>query len=91
MHGVISIFAKKRSSLRPKSFRFAPPTIELTRFVNRHVVLEAVAQAHSRHNAQRDSLLIILVDLDHFKKINHTHGHLASDAVLKEVARRMGN
>jgi two-component system, cell cycle response regulator len=62
---------------------------ELTGLVNRRVILEAIAREHSRHTRHGGSFAVIVLDLDHFKSVNDTHGHLAGDAVLKEVAKRM--
>jgi diguanylate cyclase (GGDEF)-like protein len=62
----------------------------LTGFWNRRAILEILERELSRAQREQTPLGLILADLDHFKRVNHTFGHLAGDAVLVEAARRMG-
>jgi diguanylate cyclase (GGDEF)-like protein len=48
--------------------------------------LEREIAVASRHG---HPLTLVMFDVDHFKKVNDSHGHLAGDAVLKEIARRL--
>jgi two-component system, cell cycle response regulator len=58
----------------------------LTRAHNRRYLVERLASeiAYARRHASR--LALILFDLDHFKRVNDTSGHLAGDEVLRDVA-----
>lgn len=58
----------------------------LTQVNNRRSFDEAIEREISRCRRYGRTLSLVLVDVDHFKKINDTFGHLAGDAVLKEVA-----
>jgi two-component system cell cycle response regulator len=58
----------------------------LTQVSNRRYFEDALDRELSRCRRYQRSLSLVLVDIDHFKKINDTWGHLAGDAVLKEVA-----
>ena len=62
---------------------------ELTGLVNRRMIIEAIEGEHSRHLRTAGNFAIIVLDVDHFKSVNDSHGHPTGDAVLKEVARRM--
>jgi diguanylate cyclase (GGDEF)-like protein len=72
-----------------EELRFRATHDTLTGISNRASVLDAVSREQSRHLREGGSFGVILADLDHFKRINDTRGHLCGDAVLKEAAQRM--
>lgn len=61
----------------------------LTGTCNRLAVLEALGREWHGASREHSPLSILLIDLDDFKRINDTHGHLAGDEVIREAARRM--
>ena len=61
----------------------------LTGLANRNMMQARLAQAMERVAATGESLSVICIDLDHFKEANDLHGHLAGDAILAEIARRL--
>ncbi len=61
----------------------------LTGLLNRTAVIDALGEELARAGRRDIGVGVLLADLDHFKKINDTFGHLAGDAVLRESARRM--
>src|SRR5271163_491336 len=61
----------------------------LTGVVNRGVILDTLRRERSRQAREGGSFGIVLMDLDHFKYVNDTYGHLAGDDVLREAAQRM--
>ncbi|MEO8411134.1 MAG: diguanylate cyclase, partial [Propionivibrio sp.] len=61
----------------------------LTNLPNRRSGMEALEQAWQASIRSGTPLAALLIDIDHFKKINDQHGHAVGDVVLKEVARAM--
>jgi len=61
----------------------------LTGLLNRRASLDSLSTELSRAYRSGNPVCIVMGDIDHFKRINDTHGHLAGDEVLCEVARRM--
>ncbi len=61
----------------------------LTAVHNKRYFMEFLERELAGSVRQQLPLSLIMVDIDHFKKINDTHGHLAGDAALKELCRRL--
>jgi two-component system cell cycle response regulator len=62
---------------------------DLTGLWNRGMILDRLSVELSRARRDKTAVGVAMADLDHFKRINDTHGHAAGDAVLRHAAQRM--
>tara|TARA_Y100000590_G_scaffold466107_1_gene640424 strand:+ start:6734 stop:7657 length:924 start_codon:yes stop_codon:yes gene_type:complete len=65
----------------------AAHTDALTRIYNKGYLIEALDAEFKRAKALHQDFALLFFDIDHFKKINDTHGHDAGDYILKEFTR----
>jgi len=72
-----------------ESLRYQATHDALTRLWNRAALIDFLHREIERALRTQAPLGILLLDVDHFKRVNDTHGHLAGDAVLSELARRI--
>jgi len=61
----------------------------LTGLANHRTFFERLDAEVRRARRRGDALSLVIFDLDHFKRVNDRHGHLAGDAVLVEMAARL--
>jgi diguanylate cyclase (GGDEF)-like protein len=62
---------------------------ELTGLPNRRSVLRQLEALLSRSRRHGHALAVLMVDADHFKALNDSHGHAAGDAALRVLADRL--
>ena len=61
----------------------------LTGLWNRGAILDLLQRELNRAERSQQTMGVFMLDIDHFKQINDSYGHLVGDQVLKEVARRL--
>lgn len=61
-------------------------TDSLTELPNRRHLMETLEKEVSHHNRLKHPLSVAILDVDHFKTVNDTHGHLCGDRVLTQLS-----
>jgi diguanylate cyclase (GGDEF)-like protein len=72
-----------------EDMRFKATHDTLTGLFNRGVILDLLGRELVRTQREQGCTSILMSDVDHFKKVNDTYGHMVGDEVLKEIARRL--
>jgi len=75
------------SALRASEFQASHDA--LTGLWNRRAIMEKIQQELDRCGRDGTDLGIVIADVDHFKRVNDHYGHLAGDAVLRDLAKRI--
>ncbi|QOP41830.1 sensor domain-containing diguanylate cyclase [Sulfurimonas marina] len=73
---------EKEKQLQTQAFKDT-----LTKLYNRRKYNDVIEEKLSAYHHNGDIFSLILIDIDHFKKINDTHGHDVGDAILKDLAK----
>jgi diguanylate cyclase (GGDEF)-like protein len=60
---------------------------QLTGLYNRYFLLDIAKKKVAQAIRHQQPFCLLMIDIDHFKQINDTHGHLTGDAILKAVSK----
>jgi diguanylate cyclase (GGDEF)-like protein len=76
-------------SVRSKEIELLSKTDSLTGLWNRRYLEESLDTEFKRAKRYNHDISIMMIDLDHFKYINDTYGHMAGDEVLRQMSSRI--
>jgi len=79
----------KRWKQREAEVTYLSATDPLTQLANRRTLMKEYKREYLKGMRTEQPLSIFLVDLDHFKQVNDTYGHLSGDIALKSAAKTL--
>jgi diguanylate cyclase (GGDEF)-like protein len=74
-----------------ESTQFQASHDSLTSMWNRSAILRLLEAQLAKTVREKRDVTVLLIDIDHFKTVNDTYGHLQGDSVLREIAHRMSS
>lgn len=91
VNSMLAAMQKAKSELlqAQESLRFHAEHDALTGVLNRRAIRDVLRRELARCRREKNTLGVILADVDHFKKVNDHYGHAAGDAVLVTVVQRI--
>jgi len=87
---ILSVALKVKESARLKA-EYLAAYDPLTNLLNRRSFFSLASQKIEQHKAEGVPLSLVVMDLDHFKKVNDAYGHHVGDEALKHVANILQN
>ncbi len=82
---------RKSTESQMESLRHKAETDRLTGIANRQAFDDHIATVVNETNQSKGEVGLIMMDIDHFKKLNDTHGHQAGDEALRRVGACVDN
>ena len=89
--GEIVIRSHEEVAEAHEALKFEASHDSLLRIWNRRAVIELLGKELSRTKRSQTSLSVMLADLDFFKRVNDTYGHLVGDDVLRDAVAAISN
>lgn len=85
--------AERTTALQAANFRLSALVVTdgLTGIANRHAMENALRSVWQRCAKRAEPLAVMMIDVDHFKRFNDTHGHHMGDEQLRRVAGILAN
>ncbi|MBT6242758.1 MAG: GGDEF domain-containing protein, partial [Rhodospirillaceae bacterium] len=80
---------RRQNRLAEQEMHYRANFDSLTDLPNRTLMLDRLAQAMKKARRDNTGVLLMFLDLDHFKEINDSMGHLAGDLLLRKASKRI--